>query len=213
MKLEDSQFRYPFNTRVVSFWSRIIQTTDKNKLSSIMYNIMYAHYRINTVESKWLKHGKNILDNCGVSFIWLAQSINICSLPEFLAHFKDQYSQERSTTVYNSSNSVIYRVFKKSLFFEKYLTMSPFTRRKNCKSRTTNHRLPIEVGRYANLPRHTMLCDKCELGYVGDEFHFLFESPELHNLRTELLPRFCHNNPNYVKNGVSNDLCQYIYVK
>ena len=88
MKLEDSQFRYPFNTRVVSFWSRIIQTTDKNKLSSIMYNIMYAHYRINTVESKWLKHGKNILDNCGVSFIWLAQSINICSLPEFLAQFK-----------------------------------------------------------------------------------------------------------------------------
>ena len=39
-------------TRVVSFWSRIIRTSNKNKLSSIMYNIMYAHYRINTVESK-----------------------------------------------------------------------------------------------------------------------------------------------------------------
>ena len=45
-------------TRVVSFWSRIIRTRNKNKLSSIMYNIMYAHYRINTVESKWLKHVK-----------------------------------------------------------------------------------------------------------------------------------------------------------
>ena len=40
------------NTRVVSFWNRIIRTSNKNKLSSIMYNIMYAHYRINTVESK-----------------------------------------------------------------------------------------------------------------------------------------------------------------
>ena len=44
------------NTRVESFWSRIIRTTNKNEVSSIMYNIMYAHYRINTVESKWLKH-------------------------------------------------------------------------------------------------------------------------------------------------------------
>ena len=74
--------------------------------------------------------------------------------------------------------------------------MSPFTRRIICKFRTPNHRLPIEIGRYANLPRHTRLCDKC---YVGDEFHFLFECPELHDLRTEHLPRFCHNNPNMLK--------------
>ena len=64
------------------------------KLSSIMYNIMYAHYRINTVESKWLKHVKNILDNCGVSFIWLSQSITICSLSEFIRlNLREQYSQ------------------------------------------------------------------------------------------------------------------------
>ena len=80
-----------------------------------------------------------------------------------------------------------------------YLNMSPFTRKNNL-LRTTNHRLPIEVGRYANLPRqHTRLGDKCELGNVGDEFHFLFECPELRDLCTELLPRFCHNNPNMLK--------------
>ena len=100
------------NTRVVSFWSRIIRTSNKNKLSSIMYNIMYAHYRINTVESKWLKHVKNILDNCGVSFIWLSQSITICSLPEFIRlNLREQFSQEWSTTVYYSSKCVLYRVF------------------------------------------------------------------------------------------------------
>ena len=109
-----------------------------------------------------------------------------------------QYLQEWSTTVYNSSKCVLYRAFKRSQFFEKYLTMSPFTGRIICKFRT-NHRLPIEVGRYANLPRHTRLCDKCELGYVGDEFHFLFEYPELQDLRTELLPRFCHNKPKMLK--------------
>ena len=99
----------------------------------------------------------------------------------------DQYSQEWSTTVYNSSKSVLYRVFKKSLIFEKY--MSSFTRRRICKFRTTNHSLPIEVARHTNLPRHTRLCDKCELGNVRDEFHFLFECPELQDLRTELLAR------------------------
>ena len=54
---------------------------------------------------------------------------------------------------------------------------------------TTNHSLSIEVGGYANLPRHTMLYDKCESGNVGDEFHFLFECPELPDLKREQLPR------------------------
>ena len=161
------------NTRVVSFWSRIIRTTNKNKLSSIMYNIMYAHYRINTVESKWLKNVKNILDNCCISFIWFSQSITICSLPEFIRlNLRDQYSQEWSTTVYNSSECVLYRVFRKSLIFCKISYYVPIYQKLICKFRTTNHSLPIEVGRYANLPRHTRLCDKCELGYFGDEFLF-----------------------------------------
>ena len=68
---------------------------------------------------------------------------------------------------------------RKAKFSEKYLDMSPFTRRRICKFRTTNHRLQIEVGRYANLPRHTRLCDKCKLSNAGDEVHFLFGCPEL----------------------------------
>ena len=62
--------RFPvihIKTRVISNCNRIIQTTKKNILSSIMYNIMYAYYKNNTVESKWLKHVKNIVDNYGVS--------------------------------------------------------------------------------------------------------------------------------------------------
>ena len=43
------------------------------------------------------------------------------------------------------------------------------------------------------------LVSTLSLGYVGDEFHFLFKCPELHDLRTGLLPRFCHNNPNMLK--------------
>ena len=34
---------------------------------------------------------------------------------------------------------------------------------------------------------------------VGDEFHFILECPELQDLLTVLLPRFCHNNPNMLK--------------
>ena len=35
-----------------------------------------------------------------------------------------------------------------------------------------NHKLPIEVGRYRNLPR---ICTKCDVFVVGDDFHFMFE--------------------------------------
>jgi hypothetical protein len=46
------------------------------------------------------------------------------------------------------------------------------------KFRTTNHKLPVENGRWKNIARENRICPLCnngEIGEIGDEFHYLFE--------------------------------------
>jgi hypothetical protein len=40
--------------------------------------------------------------------------------------------------------------------------------------RTYNHKLPIEIGRYANIERYHSICRHCTNNSVGDEYHYLF---------------------------------------
>jgi hypothetical protein len=42
-----------------------------------------------------------------------------------------------------------------------------------CKFRTTNHKLPIEHGRWNNIPRENRKCNLCNLEEIGDEFHYI----------------------------------------
>ena len=42
------------------------------------------------------------------------------------------------------------------------------------KFRTGNHRLPVETGRYSNIPYAERRCQNCPKS-IGDEYHFLFE--------------------------------------
>jgi hypothetical protein len=72
-------------------------------------------------------------------------------------------------------------------------------KRSLCKLRTANHKLPIERGRYSNLPRHTRFCDICDEQEIGDEYHFLFKCPTLCDLRRKFLPRYYYTRPNSLK--------------
>ncbi len=47
------------------------------------------------------------------------------------------------------------------------------------------HDLPVEVGRYAGVPRQCRLCLSCPLGAVGDEKHMIFECPAVAALRVQ----------------------------
>ena len=62
---------------------------------------------------------------------------------------------------------------KHKLQIESYL-MSPSSKVRNAitKLRINAHNLPIEKGRYINLPRENRLCTYCKTK-MGDEFHFI----------------------------------------
>ena len=62
-----------------------------------------------------------------------------------------------------------------------------------------NHKLPVERGRYTDLPRHLRYCEMCTGQVVGDEMHFALECKGLACLRKQYLnPYFCKH-PNVIK--------------
>ena len=42
------------------------------------------------------------------------------------------------------------------------------------KFRTSNHKLPIETGRWSNIPRNQRICHLCETE-IGDEYHYIMK--------------------------------------
>ena len=68
--------------------------------------------------------------------------------------------------------------------------------------RTSNHRLPIEVGRYAdNVPREERICTHCDTRAVGDEYHFILTctNPTLLVLREKYISPYYTLNPSLTK--------------
>ena len=67
------------------------------------------------------------------------------------------------------------------------------------KLRTANHKLPVEKGRYINLPREQRSCNLCNSDSIGDKFHFLLECPMLTDLRVKYIPKYYRKRPNFFK--------------
>ena len=140
---------------------------------------------------------KGIFDQCGLSYVYA--NPNLYSVEWIIATIdqilKDQFRQEWLSSVENSAKSLCYRIFKDELSFEKYLTLLP----RNqiyvlCKFRCGNHRLPVETGRWQNVPRADRFCHLCDSADIGDEFHYIFECTCLKRDRERLLPAyFCRN--------------------
>ena len=79
-----------------------------------------------------------------------------------------------------SPKALSYRLFNSDFRFEKYLDVLNDKNRFNfCRFRTSNHRLPIEVGR--------------------DEFHYVLQCPNFVTERKNLIPKYFFNRPNALK--------------
>ena len=70
--------------RMLSFWHKIV-TSVPNKMSTLMYKLLYHRFCNNDYTSIWLSTIKNILDNVGLSHIWLNQgsTVSTCWLKNY----------------------------------------------------------------------------------------------------------------------------------
>jgi hypothetical protein len=164
--------------KMITFWNKLVNGK-QSKLSYKMYKIMYELYQEDKFKCDWLSTIHKTLNECGMTDIWLDQSVNIND--KFLKRqihlsLKDQFVQSWHSELDNSSKCILYKSYKLDFEFEKYLILlNKQSRKLMIKFRTSNHKLPVERGRYANVDRNNRYCDICDRQILGDEFHLLLE--------------------------------------
>ncbi len=187
--------------RMLNYWCRLV--TDKStKINVILYKILFHLHVTEKFTSDWILCIKNILENTGFNYIWLEQNTQN---PSLLSHhvkqiLKDQYEQDWYAKLCNNDEFISYRIFKRSIEFEEYLSSLPeYLRQALTEFRLGSNQLPVNFYGNKNTPRNERYCNKCDLIKAGDEFHMLFECQFLNELRQEYIPTFYRNNSNHVK--------------
>ena len=186
---------------MIGFWAKMM-LCQENKLCKTMYMYLYNCYIRGEINNKWLVCIKNILDSCGLSFVWHQQNpVSVKWLENIVKqNLKDQFVQKWNSELDSSSKGAIYRIFKCNFCCEDYLLiLSRKLRNLFVKYRTTNHHLPIEIGRWNNTPREDRKCGLCEANQIGDEFHYVLECSALSHVRKKLFSNYYLKNPNILK--------------
>lgn len=195
--------------RMATFWNKML--CNNNKLSSIMYRLMFKLHQSNPIHFKWITYVKSIFDECGLSFIWNDQiHMNRNVLKSVLKQkLLDQYIQHWFQQINSSSRGEFYGIFKTEFKLEPYLIrLHPSDRIYMCKLRCSNLKLPIETGRWANILKQNRKCHLCNLE-IGNEFHYLFicSYPQINELRTKFIPEYYLRNPSLYKLKGMLSLC------
>ena len=148
--------RYPLDilikTRIISYWYKLVSSTFT--LSSILYKFMFI-LKTNdpSINLPLITVVQTILERTGLNFVWLSQK---CTSKSFIknnvklkAILCNQFYQHWHECKSKSSKGYLYNMFKLSPSIETYLLQLPLDLRIwLTKIRTSNHRLPIETGRW-----------------------------------------------------------------
>ena len=176
--------------RMLMFWYRLVHGKE-GKISCVLYSFHYSLFNSGVHAMGWIQKIKNLLDGLGFSDLWRNQASNIgLSLFKSIVtkRLNDMNSQDWHCEVNANPQCVVYRIFKHTLIFEKYLLcLGEAERKLLCRFRCLNNKLPIVIGRYAHVPRCERLCTQCSLNLIGDEFHYLFECPAFEESRRQAL--------------------------
>ena len=143
---------------------------------------------------------KNILDECGLSYIWNTHTFYSTNWLYFSVKHNliDQFRQTWHDIVQNSSKTFNYRIYKEDLDLEYYLkALGDKNIKTLCRFRTLNMKLPVETGRWQNIDRQNRTCQLCDNGDLGDEFHYIMICPFFANTRKEHIKN--QHSPNILK--------------
>jgi hypothetical protein len=174
--------RFPIDiyiqTRMVTFWARLLNG-NQSKISVQLYRLMYKLDKSSCqYKFQWFNSIKSILNNVGLGYVWNDQNpVNVKWLKyQVFLTLKDQFVQKWRSEVWHSGKCINYRIFKSDFTFENYLLHLPENLRvKYTRFRCRNHKLPIEIGAHTGVARENRKCTKCNLGEIGDEFHYIYK--------------------------------------
>ena len=165
----------------------------KGKQKQVMWVVQEGHQKLlrnRLFQIKcWVCRVKSILEKTGMPFIWDCNLIDTNWLGRTIGlRLNDIYAQEWLSDVNNNSQCKVYRIFKRELKLEKYLTTLPLKCRLDlCRFRCSNSRIPTVCGRYHDIDFCDRICTLCHKSKLGDEYHYLFECPIFSEERSKFL--------------------------
>ena len=196
--------RYPLEitikSRMIGFWYRITHGNPL-KLSSVLYQCLLHSSNIN---SKWLTCIKSIFTKIGRPDIWQSQQNFHLKSVSFLVKkiLIDQYMQDWYSKSSQSSRALTYFSFKQDYVLERYFILLPRKLYQQIfKIRTSNHKLPIETGRWDDIEISERKCPLCHTNDRGDEYHYLLRCPYFEAERKLYLKPYFIRRPNMLKLG------------
>ena len=188
------------NARMIGFWQKIV-SGKKEKISRMLYNIIYNLHREGVFQSNWLAHVKNILVKNDLSNYWNDQQVprNVCLSKIVKTKCKESFISEWNANIFLSSKCTNYIIFKTNFGLEKYFSLLPCDLAYSLsKFRCISHRLPIECGRFYNINRSDRLCDLCKVNEIGDEFHYIFDCEFFKDERKMFIPKIYYEVRNVI---------------
>lgn len=213
--------------RMINFWSRLV-TGKQTKFSFRLYSLIKSmDESLNTnYSSEWTNKIRYTLNHCGFSNIWLAQENHShtwlkCSIDRRLL---DIDIQNWSNDVNTNSTCYNYRIFKTTLNFERYLLQLSYKDRLILtRFRCGNTKLPSNKKKFLqdHVDDENNMCNLCQKGVLGDEFHYLFTCKYFNSFRQQLIPSYYYKRPNTRKmfelynsnkSRVLINLCKFIQV-
>ena len=196
--------------RVLSFWMKISE--DKNtKIAVKMYkialelqgkSILVKHKSLN-YNFKWISKVESILHSLGYQNLWEMQKQYDSKLPLYkniCSSVREALLSVWRNKVETGSRCTNYKLFKQTLKLEYYLSnVSPQLRIIMSRFRCGYNRLPVNIFKQKNEIEVDKSCKLCELGVVGDEYHYLFKCPYFKAERILYLNRYIRINPSTQK--------------
>ena len=192
--------RYYTDIKIINYWYRVA-TSNSNKLSNIMYRLVRVMHERRILHSPWIYYIKKVLNECGMGIDWNSPSdCNSNWLNKALKlRLSDIFKQNWHISINEMSSCINYRLFKQNHIFEKYLEiLEPINRISFARFRCGNSKIPVVLGRYNNQPIDECVCNLCNSGDVGDEFHYIMKCTFFERDRVNLIPRYYWRNPNAI---------------
>ena len=184
--------------RMISYWSSIV-TGKQNKIAVLLFKIMLNDKATRNSRYKWVDNIEKILNDTGLSYLWTQQKASRKEINRLKQILEDQEQQYLENACNESTKGKIYAYLKESWTMEYYLShLREHHIKALIKFRTANNKLPVEIGRYSNIPYEERKCPFCN-DQVGDEFHYLFECKKFNKERKKYIKKYFYEHPNIYK--------------
>ena len=186
--------------RALVYW---LKTAHSISLANTCQNILLECNKKNEYSSTYIRYIKDSFNSLGLSGLFdknttLCAGLNPINIIK--RRISDIFKQTWQQKINNSPKSTFYRLIKTEFKFEKYLDELPFNKRIILTQfRLSNHKLPIETGRWSNINKENRLCVLCTSQTLGDEYHYIFECETFIEERRSFIKKYYRKNPNVIK--------------